>query len=397
MKRTLFLACLVALALAACDRKQPPSAAGTSQDLAPDGTLVNPEARVVREPDPPSTIPARPASASAASVISAAEQAVRDAGKALHTPDSGYDEEVTAIVNGFPAYAPTDSLQGGPIRIVGSDSMGPMLDMVGSRFQGMYPSVPVDVRQGGSARGLAALLKGECEFAAISDDPTPEQVKAIEAATKKRVFIAPIAVDGVCMFVNRDNPIRSLTKAQCNGILAITHSMAPNPILRWNELDPASPLGSEFLPLYVLERGSGTMQAMIRWCMPGERVTTILCYEEPSPGSVVNACCAYPLAIGVSGFGARQPRARAVPLDDGRGPVEPTVATIRDRTYPVVRNLSLAFVAADEASIPPRLVEFLQYAWSTDGQDAVATLRVVPPTLDMMPAFIGTPTDGCWK
>jgi phosphate transport system substrate-binding protein len=330
-------------------------------------------------------------------VISAAEQAVRDAGKALHTPDSGYDEEVTAIVNGFPAYAPTDSLQGGPIRIVGSDSMGPMLDMVGSRFQGMYPSVPVDVRQGGSARGLAALLKGECEFAAISDDPTPEQVKAIEAATKKRVFIAPIAVDGVCMFVNRDNPIRSLTKAQCNGILAITHSMAPNPILRWNELDPASPLGSEFLPLYVLERGSGTMQAMIRWCMPGERVTTILCYEEPSPGSVVNACCAYPLAIGVSGFGARQPRARAVPLDDGRGPVEPTVATIRDRTYPVVRNLSLAFVAADEASIPPRLVEFLQYAWSTDGQDAVATLRVVPPTLDMMPAFIGTPTDGFWK
>jgi ABC-type phosphate transport system substrate-binding protein len=77
--------------------------------------------------------------------------------------------------------------------------------------------------------------------------------------------------------------------------------------------------------------------------------------------------------------------------------VEPTVATIRDRTYPVVRNLSLAFVAADEASIPPRLVEFLQYAWSTDGQDAVATLRVVPPTLDMMPAFIGTPTDGFWK
>lgn len=397
MKRTLFLACVVAIGLAACDRKQPPSAAGTSQDLAPDGTLVNPEPRLVREPDPPSPVPVRPAAAAAASVISAAEQAVRDAGKALHTPDSGYGEEITAIVNGFPAYAPTDALEGGPIRIVGSDSMGPMLEMVGSRFMGMYPSVPVDVRQGGSARGLAALLKGECELAAISDEATPEQVRVIEAATKKRFFAVPIALDGACMFVNRDNPIGSLTKAQCNGILAITHSMMPNPILRWKELDPASPFGSEFLPLYVLERGSGTMQAMIRWCMPGERVTTILRYEEPSPGSVVNACCAYPLAIGVAGFGARQPRARAVPLDDGRGPVEPTVATIRDRTYPVVRNLSLAFVAADEASIPPRLVEFLRYVWSTDGQDAIATLRVVPPTMDMMPAFIGSPTNGFWK
>ena len=396
MKRAFLLACLVALA-AGCDRKQPPSAAGTSQDLAPDGTLVSPEPRTVREPDPPNFVPPRPADPSAASAISAAEQAVRDAGKALYTPETGYGEDVTAIVNAFPAYAPSDALTGGPIRIVGSDTMGPMLSMLGNRFEGMYASAPVDVRQGGTARGLAALLKGECEFAAISDEPTPEQVKAIEAATKKRLFVAPIALDGVCMYVNRGNPIASLTKAQCNGILSITHSMVPNPILRWNELDPASPFGAEFLPLYVLEQGSGTMQAFTRWCMPGERITTIMCYVEPSPGSVVNACCAYPTAIGVSGFEARQPRARVVALDDGHGPVEPTLVTIRDRTYPVVRNLSLAFVAADEASIPPRLVEFLQYAWSADGQDAIASLRVVPPTMDMMPAFIGTPTDGFWK
>ena len=42
------------------------------------------------------------------------------------------------------------------------------------------------------------------------------------------------------------------------------------------------------------------MQAFIRWCMPGGRVTTIMCYEEPSPGSVVSACCAYAHALGVA-------------------------------------------------------------------------------------------------
>ncbi|MFM8698745.1 MAG: hypothetical protein ACKOF7_08795, partial [Phycisphaerales bacterium] len=154
----MLLACLVAVPLAACDRKQPPSAAGTSQDLAPDGTLVNPEARIVREPDPPTAVPVRPATAAAMSAVSAAEQAVRDAGKALYTPETGYGEDVTAIVNGFPAYAPEDAFEGGPIRIVGSDSMGPMLSTVGNRFTGMYPAVTVDMRQGGSARGLAALL-----------------------------------------------------------------------------------------------------------------------------------------------------------------------------------------------------------------------------------------------
>ncbi|MFM9169417.1 MAG: hypothetical protein ACKOTD_04645, partial [Phycisphaerales bacterium] len=138
MKRSMLLACLVAVPLAACDRKQPPSAAGTSQDLAPDGTLVNPEARIVREPDPSTAVPVRPAAA-AMSAVSAAEQAVRDAGNALYPPESGYGEDLTAIVNAFPAYAPEDAFEGGPIRIVGSDSMGPMLSTVGNRFEGMYP------------------------------------------------------------------------------------------------------------------------------------------------------------------------------------------------------------------------------------------------------------------
>ena len=395
MTRFPMIASLLALAVAAGCEKSPAASAGSTQELAADGTLAVPQ-RESREPAPTPDVKL-PSAAAAAPAMSAAEQALRDAAKALYTPPTGYDDEVSEIISGFPAYFPEDDLAARSLRIIGSDSMGPMLTSVASRFEGVYPAIAVDIRQGGSARGLAALLAGECDLAAISDRPTDAQRAAIEKATKKRLFIAPVALDAVCVFVNRDNPIPSLTRQQCNGLVSITHSLTPQPILRWNELDPNSPLGGEFPPLYVMDRGSGTMHAFTEWCMPGERVTTILCYVEPGPSSVVNACCAYPLAIGVAGYGARQPRARAVPLDSGSGPVAPTVATIRDRTYPIVRSMSLAFVAADEASIPPAIMEWLQFCWSEDGQDAVAQLGIVPPTLDMMPAFLGTPKDDLWK
>lgn len=395
MIRVPVVVALLALVFAAACDKSPSAPVGAAKELAADGTLTAPDG-ADREPAPTPDVTV-PSAAAAAPAMSAAAQALRDAAKALYTPPTGYDDEVSDIVSGFPAYFPEDELAARPLRIIGSDSMGPMLTVIASRFEEVYPAIDVEVRQGGTARGLAALLAGECDLAAISDQPSEAQRAAIEKATGKRLFIAPIALDAVCVYVNRDNPIPSLTKAQCNGLVSITHSMTPQPILRWKELDPDSPFGGEFPPLYVLDRGSGTMHAFTEWCMPGERVTTILCYVEPTPGSVVNACCAYPLAIGVAGFGVRQPRARAVPLDGGSGPVDPTIATIRDRTYPIVRSMSLAFVAADEASIPPAILEWLQFCWSEDGQDAASQLGIVPPTLDMMPAFLGTPENDLWR
>ena len=303
---------------------------------------------------------------------------------------NAYDIEVSDVVKRFPAYLSKTPPFEGTLRITGASSMGQLLNSLATAYESIYPGVKVSVKQGGSSKGLAALRAGECDIAAMSRDLTPDEVKDLETTTGRKVFQVPIALDGVCIFVNADNPLPALTRDQLNGIFAITHSLTKEPILRWSDLDPKSPLGDAFMPLYMVSTTHGTMQDFMQWAMPEEQLQTILRNEEPGPSSVVNACCAYPAAIGISSYANRQPRARMLPVSEGLGKpaVAPDFRTIRDHSYPLTRSLNLVLLAPSEAEVPPLQLDFLKYAWSESGQDTCATLGVVVADLDHPPQLL---------
>jgi phosphate transport system substrate-binding protein len=303
---------------------------------------------------------------------------------------NAYDIEVSDVVKRFPAYLSKTPPFEGTLRITGASSMGQLLNSLATAYESIYPGVKVSVKQGGSSKGLAALRAGECDMAAMSRDLTPDEVKDLESTTGRKVFQVPIALDGVCIFVNADNPLPAITRDQLNGIFAITHSLTKEPILRWSDLDPKSPLGDAFMPLYMVPTTHGTMQDFMQWAMPEEQLQTILRNEEPGPSSVVNACCAYPAAIGISGYANRQPRARMVPVSEGLGKpaVAPDFRTIRDHSYPLTRSLNLVLLAPSESEVPPLQFDFLKFAWSESGQDTCATLGVVVADLDHPPQLL---------
>ena len=303
---------------------------------------------------------------------------------------NAYDIDVSDVVKRFPAYLSKTPPFEGTLRITGASSMGQLLNSLATAYESIYPGVKVSVKQGGSSKGLAALRAGECDMAAMSRDLTPDEVKDLETNTGRKVFQVPIALDGVCIFVNADNPLPAITRDQLNGIFAITHSLTKEPILRWSDLDPKSPLGDAFMPLYMVPTTHGTMQDFMQWAMPEEQLQTILRNEEPGPSSVVNACCAYPAAIGISSYANRQPRARMVPVSEGLGKpaVAPDFRTIRDHSYPLTRSLNLVLLAPSESEVPPLQFDFLKFAWSESGQDTCATLGVVVADLDHPPQLL---------
>jgi phosphate transport system substrate-binding protein len=303
---------------------------------------------------------------------------------------NAYDIEVSDVVKRFPAYLSKTPPFEGTLRITGASSMGQLLNSLATAYESIYPGVKVSVKQGSSSKGLAALRAGECDMAAMSRDLTPDEVKDLETNTGRKVFQVPIALDGVCIFVNADNPLPAITRDQLNGIFAITHSLTKEPILRWSDLDPKSPLGDAFMPLYMVPTTHGTMQDFMQWAMPEEQLQTILRNEEPGPSSVVNACCAYPAAIGISSYANRQPRARMVPVSEGLGKpaVAPDFRTIRDHSYPLTRSLNLVLLAPSESEVPPLQLDFLKFAWSESGQDTCATLGVVVADLDHPPQLL---------
>ena len=313
-----------------------------------------------------------------------------------------YTAEVSAEVAKFPEYVAKAPPFTGGLRITGSNAMAPLLAKIASSYESVYPGLKVTVKQGGSSKGLEALRAGQCDLAAISRSLTPAEIQELEGTSGLKVFEVPVALDASCVYVNADNPLPGITRDQLNGIFAITHSLTKDPIIRWNELDPKSPLGDQFMPIYVLPMSHGTMQRFQEFAMPGEDLQTVMRYLEPGPSSVVNACCAYPNALGISGYANRQARARMVPVSEGLGKpfVAPSFATIRDRSYPMWRPLNLVVLAKDASAVPALTLDFLKFIWSESGQDSCAQLGLVVADIDRAPElmkpfvgqkFTGTP------
>jgi len=297
---------------------------------------------------------------------------------------------VDALVASFPEYPLSEQQLTGTLTIAGSATMARTLSMLGEDFQEVHPGVKIDVKQGGSSRGLEALKAGRCDLAAVSRHITPEQVAAIEKATGKRVLVIPVGLDAVCVYVNADNPVKSLTREQLNGIFALTHNLSDTMVMRWSDIDPALPLGGAWVTLYVLDPSHGTMQEFMSNVMPGERFQTSMCYQQPTPSAVVNACCAYPNAIGVSSFLAHQPRARMVPvqMSADRPAVAPTFWTVHRGEYPMTIPLSLVALTDASGKLPPLALEWVRYLWSQSAADTVADMGGVLADPSNMPEFI---------
>jgi phosphate transport system substrate-binding protein len=344
---------------------------------------------VALAPQSPPAAPTAPA---------AAPKAPAPSGSSTFTPGmSGsaalqgwYTAEVSAAVAKFPEYLAKTPPFTGSLRIVGSNSMAGLLTKLATAYESVYPGVKVDVDQGGSSKGIAALKSGQCDLASVSRELTADEVTAIEAATGMKVFQVPVALDATCIFVNADNPLSGITREQLNGIFSITHSMTKDPIIRWSDLDKKLPLGDQFMPIYTLPESHGTMQAFHAFAMPGEQLQTIMRFTEPAASSVVNACCAYPTALGISGYSNRQPRARMVPVSPGLGKpaVAPSFQSIRDRSYPMWRPMNLVVLAKDAQQVSPLTLDFLRFAWSEAGQDTCATLGMVVVDIDRAPELL---------
>jgi len=346
-----------------------------------------------------SSTEAPPPPAAASSIVPLPGSKLAEAFAKIAKANETFAAELAPLVEKFPSYTQSRVAFHDSIRITGSDSMGALLVRASGSYKSIYPEAKIEVRQGGSMRGLTELQAGNCEMASVSRDLSQEEITRIEQSTGKKVFQVSIALGAVCVYVNADNPIHGLTKAQCNGLFSIEHSMTSDPLIRWKQLDPSSPFGSTPAPLYVENNLSGTLQVFRSWCMPGENFTTINRFIEPGPSSVVNACCAYPPAIGIAGFAYRQPRAKAVPLSSSTGGsfVAPSITTIRNGTYPMRQRMHLVLLAPSKEQIPPMARDFLRFLLSQDGQDMVAKNGLIPADSTGIPDFLGERANGRWQ
>jgi phosphate transport system substrate-binding protein len=89
--------------------------------------------------------------------------------------------------------------------ITGASTLAPLIAEIGKRFENLYPAVRIDVQSGGSSRGVADARQGLADIGMVSRAMKDDE---------RDLSAFPVARDGVCPILHRENPVQALTDEQ---------------------------------------------------------------------------------------------------------------------------------------------------------------------------------------
>lgn len=115
------------------------------------------------------------------------------------------------------------------IRIKGSDTMYHLTNLLAQEYMEQNPGVSIYVDGGGTSSGVRALIKGEIEICTASRNLEPDEIKLLADNFKSIGISFLIAKDGLCVYLNSENPIQNLSQKQVSDIFTCT-------INNWKEL-----------------------------------------------------------------------------------------------------------------------------------------------------------------
>lgn len=232
------------------------------------------------------------------------------------------------------------------ISIAGSTTVQPIMVKAADEFMKKHPDIMVFVQGGGSGTGIRFVGEGTIDIGAASREVTEEERKAYP-----NLVATPIALDGIAVIVNPENPVNDLTLDQVRKIFA-------GEIRNWKEV------GGEDAEIVVVirEEGSGTRKAFKELVLK-DKDYAINALQKQSNGAVRKAVAGNKNAIGYIGLGYVDNSVKALRIDG----VVPTRENVKNGSYPISRKLYLITNGQPQGIVK----EFIDFALSEEGQRIV--------------------------
>lgn len=278
----------------------------------------------------------------------------------------------TAIDPKLPTYKKVPGVSGS-IKSVGSDTMNNLMALWGEGFKKYYPDVKIEIEGKGSATAPPALIEGTATFGPMSRDMKADEIDAFEKKYGYKPVLLPTSVDMLAVYVNKDNPIESLSLPEIDAMFSKTRKLGfSSDVTLWGQVG----LGGEFqnapISLYGRNSASGTYGYFKEHAI-GKGDFKDGVKEQPGSSAVVQGVGADKFAIGYSGIGYKTSDVRALSLSAKKGgkvvPADPKYAYTGE--YPLSRSLLLAMNIKPNAKLDPLRREFIKYVLSRQGQEAV--------------------------
>lgn len=247
--------------------------------------------------------------------------------------------------------APFTALEG-TLRIAGGTAHLSVMEEAKKRIMTANPDIQIMVEGGGSGVGVKKVGEGLVDIGntgrAVSD----------EERAQYGLVSFPFAVDGVTVVVHPDNPVRTLSSEQVQGIFAGT-------ISNWKSVGGQD----ELINLYNRDKESGTRKVFWKKCLGKGDMSEHSNFVK-SNGAMKTAVSNDPAGIGYLSIGYVDESVRAVSLDG----IEPTQENARDGTYRVTRKLYM-----NTKGTPSGLTKaFIEFITSPEGAEIVASKGYIP-------------------
>ena len=290
---------------------------------------------------------------------------------------------MTTAGSSLPSYQRVGGVSGS-LSSIGSDTLNNLMTFWAEGFAKQYPNVKVQIEGKGSTTAPPALIAGTAQLGPMSRPMKASEMDAFEKKYGYKPTAIAVALDALAVYVNKDNPIKSLSIEQVDAVFSSTRACgAKANVDSWSQLaldgEWAKPLS-----LYGRNSASGTYGYFKEHALcKGDYKSSVK--EQPGSATVIEGVTNDRFAIGYSGMGYKTAGVRLLPLMPAGSTrvYEPNEANVYAGTYPLSRYLYVYINRAPGQPLDPLVKQFIIYVLSEEGQAVVAKDGFIPLVKDI--------------
>ncbi len=268
----------------------------------------------------------------------------------------------------------------GSVNSIGSDTLNNLMTFWAEGFRKEYPNVKIQIEGKGSSTAPPALISGTAQLGPMSRLMKPTEIDEFEKKYGYKPTPIRVAVDGLAIFVNKDNPLEKITLPQVDAIFSSTRKGGyATDVRTWGDLGLKGDWSAKPISLFGRNSASGTYGYFKEHALyKGDFRDTVK--EQPGSASVVQGITEDRFAIGYSGVGYHTSGVKALKVaeKDGAPFVDDAPENVLSGKYPLSRFLYVYVNAAPGKPLDPLVREFLKYVLSKEGQQMVVKDGYIP-------------------
>ena len=268
----------------------------------------------------------------------------------------------------------------GSLNSIGSDTLNNLMTLWAEGFQKQYPTVKIQIEGKGSSTAPPALISATAQLGPMSRPMKQSEIDEFEKKFGYKPTPVKTSVDGLAVYVHKDNPLAELTLPQVDAVFSKTRKGGfEKDITTWGDLGLTGEWAGKPISLYGRNSASGTYGYFKEHALyKGDYRDSVK--EQPGSAAVVQGVTGDKFAMGYSGIGYKTSGVKAMKLaSKAGGPYYSDEAdNVLSGKYPLSRFLFVYVNRAPNKPIDPLTREFLRYILSKEGQEIVVKDGYLP-------------------